>query len=169
MPEPRVLPVVGTRIGRKWVPEWPGRGRPAPPQTDIAGSTVQRWIAWRLLAGNGWEIARSASVFPDPQTCRGAVVALTNAIGRSEWTATRGLRPDAWSWELMVDGTLAAVASRFYKLQRECESAVRTFLTVLPSAVLPREWSSSRPLATRHSSPVLPDERTAFSGRRIED
>jgi len=105
---------------------------------------VNRWIAWRLLAGNGWEIARSAHVFPDRRTCCAAVVALTGVIDRAEWTTTRGVRPDAWSWEMALDGELVAVASRFYKLQRECESAVRTFLAVLPVALLPRDWSSSR-------------------------
>ena len=139
MPEPRVLPVVGIRVGRVYVPDWPGRGRAAPPTPDGEAPAVHCWIAWRLLAGNGWEIARSADVFPDRPSCRSAVVALTAAIDRAEWTTTRGVRPDTWSWEMMLDGVRVAVASRFYKLQRECESAVRTFVTVLPVALLPRE------------------------------
>jgi len=55
------------------------------------------------------------------------------------------------------------VASRFYKLQRECESAVRTFVTVLPVALLPREWSSSPALLARQVSSAKTDERTASS------
>ena len=159
-----MLPVVGTRVGRVYVPDWPGRGRPTPAPPDGESPAVSRWIAWRLLAGNGWEIARSADVFADRPSCRAAVVALTNAIDRAEWTTTRGVRPDAWSWEMTLDGVLVAVASRFYKLQRECDSAVRTFLTVLPVALLPREWSSSRASPPRQIDSSETDERTASSG-----
>lgn len=164
VPEPRVLPVVGTRVGRVYVPDWPGRGRPTPQPPDGETPAAHRWIAWRLLAGNGWEIARSADVFPDRPTCRAAVAALRSAIDRAEWTTTRGVRPDAWSWEMTLDGVLVAVASRFYKLQRECESAVRTFLTVLPVALLPGEWSSSRTLVPRQIDAPATDERTASGG-----
>lgn len=164
MPEPRVLPVVGTRVGRVYVPDWPGRGRPAPRAPDDDGHAVHRWIAWRLLAGNGWEIARSAAVFPDRPTCRAAIVALMAAIDRAEWATTRGIRPDAWSWEMVLDGELVAVASRFYKLQRECESAFRTFLAVLPVALIPRDWSSSRAALPRQVSSAVTDERTASGG-----
>lgn len=131
--------MTGTRIGPVYVPDWPGRGRPRPAPPDGDASAVRRWVAWRLLAGNGWELARSADVFVDHGACRAAVVTLASAIERSTWTATRGARPDAWGWEMTLDGKLVAVASRFYKLHRECESAVRTFLTLLPIAVLPGE------------------------------
>ena len=128
-----MLPVVGTRIGQRYVPDWPGAGRVNPQQgSDQRG--IERWVAWRLLAGNGWEIARSALVFPDIAACQAAVHALAAAAGHADWVTMRGLLPGSWSWELRVDGTPAAVASRLYKLQRECESALRTFLTVLPMA-----------------------------------
>jgi len=104
---------------------------------------MQRWVAWRLLAGNGWEIARSASVFPDAAACRAAIDVLTDTLARADWTTTRADRLAAWSWEITVDGNLAAVASRFYKLPRECESAVRTFLNLLPRAVLPQIWGDA--------------------------
>ena len=159
-----MLPVVGTRVGRVYVPDWPGRGRPTPPVADGEPPAAHRWIAWRLLAGNGWEIARSADVFPDRPACRAAIVELTRALDRAEWITTRGIRPDAWSWEMSLDGALVAVASRFYKLQRECDSAVRTFLSVLPVALLPREWSSSKPLLPRQISPAVVDERTTSNG-----
>ena len=159
-----MLPVVGTRVGRVYVPDWPGRGRPTPPVPDGELPAVHRWIAWRLLAGNGWEIARSAVVFPDRATCRTAIEALTATVDRAEWITTRGVRPDAWSWEMSLDGDLVAVASRFYKLQRECESAVRTFLSVLPAALLPRDWSSSGAALPRQIGPAMTDERTASNG-----
>jgi hypothetical protein len=166
VPQPRVLPVLGTRVGRVYVPDWPGHGRPTPPTPEGNAPVVHRWIAWRLLAGNGWEIARSADVFPDRSTCSAALAVLTRTIARAEWTTTRGVRPDAWSWEMALDGELVAVASRFYKLRRECESAVRTFLAVLPVALLPRDWSSSRTVLSRQDSSSATDERTASSGRR---
>ena len=140
---PRVLPVVGTRSRRVLVPDWPGRGRPTALVAQDDLPAARRWIAWRLLAGNGWEIARSAEVFPDRATCRSAVVDLTNAIDRADWTVTRGVRPDAWCWEMTLDGACVAVASRFYRLQSECESALRLFVSVLPVALLPRDWLNS--------------------------
>jgi hypothetical protein len=136
MSQPRVLPVVGTRVGRDYLPEWPGKGRTVPSPRDGNDPAIQRWVAWRLLAGNGWELARSALVYPDVAACRTAVLRLIGALPRAEWITNRGTRPASWTWELAVDGIPAAVASRVYGLQRECEAALRTFLAILPTAAL---------------------------------
>lgn len=112
------------------VPRWPGAGRNFRGISAGDGS----WVAWRFVGANGWELARSASVFPDVPSCEQAMARLLHTASSTPDSTIFRPQHGTWGWELTVDGEPLAVASRLYQRARDCSRTVELFLQSLPRA-----------------------------------
>lgn len=126
---PRFLLVAGHRRRGRLTPSWPGNGRVAQP------ILAQRsWMAWRLVGGNHWELARSAAVFATPGQVSSAIQRLRRNVDRARVDLDVAGR--VWSWRLSVDGELVAVAGRVYQRKQTCAQAAAASLAAIPAAQL---------------------------------
>lgn len=131
MNEARFLLVGGVLDGGgRCLPPWPRQDRPYVGSVRADG----RWTAWRMLASNHREVARSAAVFADVDDCLVAIRAML---------ADRGdiaLEPGPvgmWGWRYDVDARAVAVSGRLYHRQRECGYNAESFCEALTAQVAP--------------------------------
>lgn len=124
---PRFLVVAGQQTRRRLTPAWPGLGRVAQPTV-----AERSWFAWRLVAGNHWELARSSGIFGTLAEVGSAIDRLRGNIDRARVDLEHAGR--LWSWRLGVDGEWLAVASRLFQRKQTCAQSAAACLAAVPVA-----------------------------------
>jgi len=109
----------------------------AHPSEDTASGTRHDDITWMLVSSNSRPLGRAVRWYPDMGECLAAVETLrAHADGlRVVMSVTNTGRN--WQWRLELDGAPAAMASRLYIRQYECEYNMRRFLEALRIANIP--------------------------------
>ncbi|MBE7190615.1 hypothetical protein [Jatrophihabitans endophyticus] len=104
-------------------------------------------VNWRLLSGNNREAGRGAVAFSDVEQCRAAIEDLrvheAELVGR-----VRRTDDNRWTWQLLHDDRIVAVASKAADRMIRAESALQIFraslaeASIRPSIVLTesRRW-----------------------------
>jgi hypothetical protein len=110
-------------------PPWPRQDRPYIGTVRPDG----RWTAWRLLATNHRELARSALVFADVDECLTSIRAI---LGEPGDIALEPGPLGMWGWRYDVDGRAVAVSGRLYHRQRECSYNAESFCDALTSPIV---------------------------------
>ncbi len=92
-------------------------------------------MAWRFVASNGRELARSAVTFDDEQHARDF---LTELLGAGPVLAMNASldASSRWRWGATMDGELVVVSSRSYLRRVESETAMAQFRTLAPGAAV---------------------------------
>jgi hypothetical protein len=92
-------------------------------------------LTWMLVSPNNRPLGRAAGYFDDDEECRDAVLGLRAHAARVR--ATTAVEPGGhWGWRVSLDGTAAAVSTRTYLRQQECQYSLSRFLEALPVAGL---------------------------------
>jgi len=109
----------------------------AHPSEDAASGARHDDITWMLVSSNSRPLGRAVRWYPDMGECLAAVETLrAHADGlRVVMSVTNTGRN--WQWRLELDGAPAAMASRLYIRQYECEYNMRRFLEALRIANIP--------------------------------
>ena len=108
-------------------PAWPGGGR-----ANSLAAADGDWVAWRLVAGNHRELARSAAVYPTAGEASVASARLRGDVDAA--TATTVMTAGLWDWQLSVDGQVLAVAGRLYQRPRECRYSLMVTIRAIRAA-----------------------------------
>jgi hypothetical protein len=111
-----------------FVPPWPRQDRPYVGTVRPDG----RWIAWRMLAPNHRELARSALVFGDDDECLGAITGMLAGDGD---VALEPGPVGMWAWRYDAGGEPVAVSGRLYHRQRECSYNAESFYDAIHAHV----------------------------------
>jgi uncharacterized protein YegP (UPF0339 family) len=90
-------------------------------------------VSWRLLATNNRDLARAAESYPDPATCRAAVLWLRRNAAELRIAIVRA-GPSSWSWRITAGQTVLALSSRDYQRRIQAEQAAAVTLDLIPAA-----------------------------------
>lgn len=110
---------------------------------DSDGGRRSTPVLWRLIAGNGRELARAAYASDGFHSSREAVVSMQSSIRRGHMSAACNLGLDGqWFWRVDVSGTAASGPT--LRRESECRAALERFLALAPEAALARGCTSRR-------------------------
>lgn len=108
------------------------------PARDLGGaSSGEGAVGWRLVAGNNYELGRSALAYPELQVARDAAASLAaGSAADLGGTVEQVGQQRRWVWSLPVRGEVVARSSRWHSHRRECRDNLRQFLLALPDAAV---------------------------------
>ena len=92
-------------------------------------------MSWRLLATNNRDLGRAPIGYPDPASCRAAVLWLQRNSDGLRVTIVRA-GPSTWSWRLAAGETVVALSSRAYQRRIQAEHAAGIAIELIPEAEL---------------------------------
>jgi hypothetical protein len=99
--------------------------------------TGQDDVTWMLVSSNSRPLGRAVAWYGDLDTCLASVATLRTSVDRLRMVVSVINSGRNWQWRAELDGKPAAVASRTYVRQYECEYNLRRFLEALPVADIP--------------------------------
>jgi hypothetical protein len=100
---------------------------------DASGAVADDILTWMLVSPNHRPLGRAATYFASDEACRVAALRLRAHAGRLRTGAS--VDPGGhWVWRADLDGITAAVSTRTYLRQQECQYSLRRFLEALPVA-----------------------------------
>jgi len=94
-------------------------------------------VTWMLVSSNSRPLGRSVRWYHDLGECLSDVETLRSKADTLRAVMSAVSSGRSWQWRLDLDGTPAAVASRLYIRQYECEYNMRRFLEALRVASIP--------------------------------
>jgi hypothetical protein len=94
-------------------------------------------LQWRLLSGNNREAGRSATDYPDEQSCYAAIVELQQELDLLDGELRR-MPSNLWAWQLSKGDTVLVTSGRDYDRMVRCRNAMETFLRGMTEAVIGR-------------------------------
>ena len=94
-------------------------------------------VTWMLVSSNSRPLGRAVVWYADLGACLSAVGVLRASVDKLRMVVSVINSGRNWQWRAELDGMPAAVASRTYVRQYECEYNLRRFLEALPVADIP--------------------------------
>ena len=102
---------------------------------DGSGPVGSGRVSWRLLATNNRDLGRAPTTYPDPESCRAAVLRLQRNVADLRIVIVR-TGPSTWSWRIVAGATVVALSSRDYQRRIQADQAATTALDLIPLAEL---------------------------------
>lgn len=108
-------------------------------------------LQWRLLSGNNREAGRSATDYPNEETCCAAILEIQQEIGELDGELRR-MPNNLWAWQLSKGDTVLVTSGRDYDRMIRCRNAMDTFVRGMRTAPIgqsvlvsnARRWASRR-------------------------
>jgi hypothetical protein len=101
---------------------------------DDSGESGAESVFWMLVSPNNRRLGRAAQRFPAFEVCHEKVMLLRRRHADLRPVPTTTQPHGNWAWRVELDGAVAAVSTRTYLRQQECDYNLRRFLEAVPGA-----------------------------------
>jgi hypothetical protein len=101
---------------------------------DHSGESGTESMFWMLVSPNNRRLGRAAHQFTAFDACREKVMLLRRRLADLKAVTTTAEPHGHWAWRVELDGAIAAVSTRTYFRQQECDYNLRRFLEAVPEA-----------------------------------
>jgi hypothetical protein len=101
---------------------------------DESGDSGVESVLWMLVSPNNRRLGRAAQRIDEFEVCRERVMLLRQRHADLKSVTSTAEPHGHWAWRVELDGAVAAVSTRSYLRQRECDYNLRRFLEAVPEA-----------------------------------
>jgi hypothetical protein len=129
-----------------------GSGDPADDQRDPARTEAA--VLWRLIAGNGREVARAATPGANLLEVRGGIALLVEAISAGTVVTELWFDQQVNRWRWIAYGNSIGACSQLFWREFNCRDSLHRFLDGAPTAPVVRYGKPDGPLTPSQASPL---------------